>query len=108
VASVVLIMGLGSLGIVCALNVLRERRLRRATLQHESLPLNSREMVIADLMSEGLSNREIERRLGIAGDPVARHVSSVVRKLGAKSREEAATQWRTRRASAERDPEPPA
>ncbi len=54
----------------------------------ESLTMREREVL--RLMGEGLSNRDIGERLGIAEKTVGKHVSAVLDKLGLNSRTEAA------------------
>jgi len=50
------------------------------------LPLTSREMDIMQLVSAGLSNRDIAHQLGITNHTVARHLSNVFLKLNVSSR----------------------
>jgi DNA-binding NarL/FixJ family response regulator len=52
-------------------------------------PLTAREREVLELLSEGLSNRQIADRLGISEHTVKFHVASVSGKLGASSRTEA-------------------
>lgn len=54
-------------------------------------PLTDRELDILNLVADGLSNPEISRHLGISRNTVKFHVSSIISKLGATSRTEAAT-----------------
>jgi DNA-binding CsgD family transcriptional regulator len=56
--------------------------------------LNSRELIVANLMSEGRTDLEIERILGCAGDLVKRQVRAIILKLEVKSREAAVEKWR--------------
>jgi DNA-binding NarL/FixJ family response regulator len=51
--------------------------------------LSPREVEILALIGEGLSNKEVARRLGISGHTVKFHVESLFRKLSAGSRAEA-------------------
>jgi ATP/maltotriose-dependent transcriptional regulator MalT len=52
-------------------------------------PLTPRESEILDLVSQGLSNREIAKTLWIAESTVKVHVHHILEKLGARSRTEA-------------------
>ena len=54
-------------------------------------PLTDRELEVLNLVAEGLSNREIARRLGVSPNTIKFHVSSIIGKLGAGSRTEAVT-----------------
>ncbi|MEZ5833866.1 MAG: AAA family ATPase [Dongiaceae bacterium] len=71
------------------------RGVRPATRRNEA-GLTAREMTILELLSEGLSNRDIGGRLGISAKTVDHHVSAVLGKLGVGSRGEAAAEARTR------------
>nr|WP_238988843.1 response regulator transcription factor [Calorimonas adulescens] len=51
-----------------------------------SLPLTEREMDIAGLIAEGLSNRDIAKRLYISEGTVKNHISSILSKLDLKDR----------------------
>jgi DNA-binding NarL/FixJ family response regulator len=53
-------------------------------------PLSARERQLLALVVEGLSNREIAARLFLAESTVKRHLSSIFRRLGVRSRREAA------------------
>jgi DNA-binding NarL/FixJ family response regulator len=53
--------------------------------------LTSREREVLDLMSAGLSNRQIAMQLGISEHTAKFHISSVLGKLGASSRTQAVT-----------------
>ena len=52
-------------------------------------PLTAREREVLELLSQGLSNKQIARRLQISEHTVKFHVSSIYAKLGAGSRTEA-------------------
>ena len=54
----------------------------------EELALTERELEVLRLVAEGLSNREIGRRLGISYRTVGRHRENIMRKLGLHSRTE--------------------
>lgn len=53
-------------------------------------PLSARERQLLSLVVDGLTNREIAERLYLAESTVKRHLSSLFRRLGVKSRSEAA------------------
>lgn len=53
-------------------------------------PLSARERQLLALVVDGLTNREIAERLYLAESTVKRHLSSLFRRLGVKSRSEAA------------------
>lgn len=53
--------------------------------------LTPREMEVLRLLADGLSDKEIGERLNISRQTVAKHVGSLLRKLGAPSRTAAAT-----------------
>jgi DNA-binding NarL/FixJ family response regulator len=55
-------------------------------------PLTSRELEVLRLVSEGLGNKGISRRLGISEHTVKFHMGSIMAKLSAASRTEAVTQ----------------
>jgi len=52
--------------------------------------LTRRETEIALLIDEGLANKEIASRLGIAPQTVKNHVHNLLQKLGARGRNDAA------------------
>lgn len=52
--------------------------------------LTARERQVLELIAEGLSNKQIGERLFISGKTASVHVSSILRKLGAATRTEAA------------------
>jgi LuxR family maltose regulon positive regulatory protein len=58
-------------------------------------PLTAREHEILQLLSAGLSNREIADKLVVSPETVKKHVSSIVGKLGTSNRTEAAARART-------------
>lgn len=62
----------------------------------ESVELTAREQQVLDLISEGLSNRQIGERLFISGKTASVHVSAILRKLGVSTRTEAAVALRAR------------
>ena len=61
----------------------------RALGEGDAPLLTSRELEILALLGDGLSNKELARRLGISGHTVKFHVESLYRKLAAGSRAEA-------------------
>jgi DNA-binding NarL/FixJ family response regulator len=61
---------------------------REATL-HPDEKLTTREFEILDLISRGLSNKDIGTKLHLSEYTVKFHVKTIFRKLGAKSRSEA-------------------
>lgn len=56
--------------------------------------LTAREQEVLRFFGQGLSNREIGARLGIAEKTVSKHVSGILNALGVTSRTEAALWWR--------------
>ena len=52
-------------------------------------PLSPREQEVLELLSEGLSNRDIAARLGVSSHTAKFHVNAILDKLGATSRTEA-------------------
>lgn len=58
-------------------------------------PLSARERQMLELVADGLTNREIAQRLYLAESTVKRHLSTAFRRLGVRSRREAAAAMRT-------------
>lgn len=54
-----------------------------------SVDLTSREWEVLELMCDGLSGKQIAKRLGLSPVTIRRHSSTIVRKLGARNRAEA-------------------
>jgi DNA-binding NarL/FixJ family response regulator len=72
-----------------------EPRFRTTAMPTELGPrLTSREWDVIAAMSEGLSTREISRRLQIKPSGVRAHISALVHKLGAADRDEAVALFR--------------
>ena len=64
-------------------------RSRRRLPRTQGEPLTDREAEVLDLLVQGLGSRDLARRLRISPVTVRRHVSQVVRKLGAADRQDA-------------------
>jgi DNA-binding NarL/FixJ family response regulator len=56
--------------------------------------LSSREVEVLQLVSDGLTDREVGAALGISPRTVGRHVGSILAKLGARNRADAARRYR--------------
>lgn len=52
-------------------------------------PLTAREQQVVQLLSQGLSNKELAQRLGISEHTAKFHVNAILQKLGAQSRTDA-------------------
>jgi DNA-binding NarL/FixJ family response regulator len=61
----------------------------RGKPEARSVPLAERQMDVLKALAEGLTNKEIARRLGIAEITVKVHLQSIYRKLGVSNRTEA-------------------
>lgn len=68
----------------------RARRLLDALVRPVSAGLTAREHEVLHLVAEGLTNRQIAKRLVISEHTVHRHVTNILRKLGLPSRAAAA------------------
>lgn len=66
------------------------KKLQRPAEEPEREELTARERKVLALIARGLSNREIARELSISEPTVRTHVSNILRKLGLKSRTQAA------------------
>jgi len=72
-----------------------EPRFRTTAVSAELGPrLTSREWDVLAALAEGLSTREISRRLQIKPSGVRAHISALVHKLGAADRDEAVALFR--------------
>jgi predicted ATPase/DNA-binding NarL/FixJ family response regulator len=65
--------------------------------EHRDSPLTKREWQVADLVAEGMSNRDIASRLLISQRTVATHVENILAKLGLRSRVQVASWVATQR-----------
>jgi DNA-binding NarL/FixJ family response regulator len=82
--------GLVVLGPLLAERLQNQRALTTAALTEQPLePLTPREQEVLELLSQGLPNKLIARRLQISEHTVKFHVSSLIAKLGAGSRTDA-------------------
>lgn len=55
--------------------------------------LSPREFEVATLMIEGLSNAAIGKQLGVQGNTVKFHIASIIEKLDARTRTDAAVKF---------------
>jgi len=76
--------------------VLRRLGVRQPRHEHGAGALSPREIEVADLVAEGLSNPAIARRLYLSRPTVASHVAHILTKLGFSSRAQIAA-WATQR-----------
>ena len=60
-------------------------------LNHPAPQLSAREIEVLELVVEGLSNKQIAHRLGIADTTAKNHVKNILGKLNAQDRTQAAT-----------------
>jgi DNA-binding CsgD family transcriptional regulator len=86
------------LGIRRAQAVLRRLGVRLPRQEHGVGDLSPREIEVADLVAEGLSNPSIARRLYLSRTTVASHVAHILAKLGFSSRTQIAAWAAQRRA----------
>jgi len=66
----------------------------RNTSRQNSYGLTSRQMDVLTLIAEGWSNAEIAERLVLSQNTIGHHVSTILNKLGVRSRAEAAGKLR--------------
>jgi len=67
---------------------------RKGRVDISDVKLTTREREIADLISEGLSNKEIAKKISLATDTVKSHVHNILEKLHLRSRVQVATRRR--------------
>ncbi len=72
---------------------LAESHPERETMPQHMVELSAREQEVLDLISRGLSNREIASRLVVEVGTVKNHAHSIYRKLEVDNREDAARYW---------------
>jgi DNA-binding CsgD family transcriptional regulator len=72
----------------------------RESTRENPAGLTARELEVLELVAEGLTSREIADRLVLSSRTVDHHVSAALRKLGARTRAEAAARYRERWAAA--------
>ena len=78
------------------LSQIAEDAARKGAVNAADLALTRREREIVDLIADGLSNKEIGKRLNIATDTVKSHVHNILEKLALRSRVEVAVRARVR------------
>ncbi len=61
------------------------------TAAQRAFDLTPRELAILEQLAEGLSNKQIARRLSISPNTVKTHIARILRKLGADNRTRAVT-----------------
>jgi DNA-binding NarL/FixJ family response regulator len=69
------------------------RKASEATPEAEAVVLSQRETDVAQLIAEGLANKEIADRLGISTETVRGHLKNIYEKLHVRSRTEAAVKY---------------
>ena len=74
---------------------IRRELVRRLTLQEGAVTLTPREWEVGEMLVAENSTAAIADRLGVSPVTVRRHVGQLLRKLGAKTREEAVETLRT-------------
>jgi DNA-binding NarL/FixJ family response regulator len=73
-------------GVARAERVLRRLGVRQPPRQRPTGPLSEREIEVAQLVAEGLTNAAIAARLYLSRPTVASHVAHILTKLGFSSR----------------------
>jgi DNA-binding CsgD family transcriptional regulator len=71
----------------------------KAHVRSQDQLLTTREAEVLELLSHGLSNREIAARLVVSAKTIEHHVSQVLGKLGLRNRSEAAAYFLNQRSS---------
>ena len=74
--------------IAYALDEKKPSRVAAPPIKTRTMQLSKREVEIAELVSEGLSNKEIASRVFLSERTVETHVSNILDKLGVNSRVE--------------------
>jgi DNA-binding NarL/FixJ family response regulator len=76
---------------------IESRQLRAVQMDHGRVALlTKREIDVLALLAEGLGNKQIARALILSPHTVKAYVTSILHKLNAESRTEAAVLWATR------------
>lgn len=83
-------VSLGSLYIDPKIAHLAVRRIQSSGFSDEANPLTPRETEVLKLLSEGLSNKEIGQKIRISLSTVKAHIQSILSKLSATTRADAA------------------
>ena len=78
-----------------AVDEIRRGSVRRVVLPSGSVTLTAREWEVGETLRDGQSTAEIAEHLGVSPITVRRHVSLLLQKLGADSREAAVEMLRT-------------
>jgi DNA-binding NarL/FixJ family response regulator len=73
-----------------------ENAAQKGMVDIADVKMTSREREIVDLIADGLSNKEIAKKLSIATDTVKSHVHNILEKLSLRSRVEVAVRARER------------
>jgi DNA-binding NarL/FixJ family response regulator len=85
-------------GVARAKGVLRALGIRAPRDQRRDGELSPRELEVARLVAEGLSNSAIATRLFLSRSTISSHISHILTKLGVSSRSQIAT-WVARHAT---------